>query len=165
MGKRTCLLMITGFFGVLAAANAQTAPTATAPAATAPAATAPAVTAPAAPPAPGTTNAFDGKYRLVSSTPTSKMYTAYNGQMGMCPNRKPGPLHIVGGRVHYMTATGYRLGGMAGSQGELTLRSEMLTSSRPTRLQASGTVDANGTVRVQQKGPSCNYDFVWQKRS
>jgi hypothetical protein len=128
--------------GLLAAANAQTAP-----------------------PAPGTTNVFDGTYRVVSSTPANKMYTAYNGQMGMCPNRKPGPLHIVGGRVHYMTITGYRLGGTVGPQGELTMRSEMVGSSRPARLQASGTVDANGTVHVHQEGSSCSYDFVWQKRS
>jgi hypothetical protein len=142
MRKRTSLLAIGGFFGLLAAASAQTVP-----------------------PAPGTANAFDGKYRVVSSTPASKMYTQYNGQMGICPNRNPGPLHIVGGRVHYMAASGYRFGGTVGPQGELTLRSEMVGSSRPARMQASGTIDANGTVHVHQKGSSCSYDFVWQKSS
>jgi hypothetical protein len=142
MRKHIGLLSIVGSFGLLAAANAQTAR-----------------------PAPGTTNAFDGTYRVVSSTPASKMYTAYNGQSAMCPNRKPGPLHIVGGRVHYMAASGYRFGGTVGPQGKLTLRSEMVGSSRPARMQASGTIDANGTVHVRQMGSSCSYDFVWQKRS
>lgn len=52
-----------------------------------------------------------------------------NGHSAQCPNRKPGPLHIVGGRVDYTTATGYRLEGTVGSQGELTMRSEMVASS------------------------------------
>ena len=142
MRKRTSLLAISGLFGLLAAANAQTAT-----------------------PAPGAGTTFDGTYRVVSSTPTNKMYTAYNGQMGMCPNRKPGPLHIVGGRVHYMTDSGYRLGGTVGPQGELTLRSEMVGSSRPARLQASGTIDLGGAAHLHQKGSSCSYDFAWQKRS
>jgi hypothetical protein len=62
-----------------------------------------------------------------------------------------------------MTATGYRLGGTVGRQGELTMRSEMVGSARTARMQASGTIDANGTVHVHQKGSSCSHDFVWQK--
>ena len=116
-------------------------------------------TASPAPVAPG----LDGTYRVVSSTPASKMYTAYNGQMGICPNRRPGPLHIVHGQVHYMTATGSRLGGTVGPQGELTMRSEMVGGARPAHMQASGTIDANGTVHVHQQGSSCSYEFVWQK--
>ena len=133
------LLSAVSILGLIAAAHAQTASP--------------------APVAPG----LDGTYRVVSSTPASKMYTAVNGQMGICPNRKPGPLHIVSGRVHYMTATGYRLGGTVGPQGELTMRSEMVGSARPARMQASGTIDANGTVHIHQKGSSCSYDLVWQK--
>jgi hypothetical protein len=128
-----------GFIGLLAAANAQTAP----PAAT------------------GRT--FDGTYRFVSSTNVNQMYTSYNGQSGMCPNRKPGPLHIAGGRAHYKTPTGYRLGGTVGPQGELALRSEMVGSSRPARLQASGSIDASGTAHIRQMGSSCSYDFVWKR--
>jgi hypothetical protein len=139
MKIRIGLLSAVPILGLIAAAHAQTASP--------------------APVVPG----FDGTYRAVSSTPTNKMYTAYNGQMGICPNRKPGPLHIVRGRVHYMTDTGYRLGGTVGPQGELTMRSEMVGSSRPARLQASGAIDANGTVHVHQQGSSCSYDFVWQK--
>jgi len=139
MPRRNGLLSIVGFFGLLAAANVQTAPAAAA----------------------GT--AFAGTYRLVSSTKVNEMYTSYNGQMGMCPNRKPGPLRIAAGRVHYTGATGYRLEGTVGSQGELTMRSEMVGSSRPASLQASGKVDGSGTAHVRQIGSSCSYDFVWQK--
>ena len=91
------LLAIIGVFGWAAAADAQTVASATAG------------------------MAFDGKYRFVSSTPVNSMYTSYNGQTGMCPHRKPGPLHIAGARVHYTAGTGYRFDGMVGPQGELTM--------------------------------------------
>lgn len=42
-----------------------------------------------------------------------------NGHSAQCPNRKPGPLHIVGGRVDYTTATGYRLEGTVGFSGRV----------------------------------------------
>lgn len=141
MLRQMGLLSIVGFFGLLAAANAQTAPSATG----------------------GT--AFDGTYRLKSSTKVNNMYTAYNGQMGMCPNRKPSPLHIVGGRVHYTAGSGYRFGGTVGPQGELTMQSEMIGGSRPARMQASGAIDASGTAHIRQMGSACSYDFVWQKSS
>jgi hypothetical protein len=141
MLRQMGLLSAVGFFGLLVAANAQNAPSATG----------------------GT--AFDGKYRLVSSTKVNDMFTAYNGHMGMCPNRKPGPLHIVGARVHYTSGTGYRFDGTVGPQGELTMRSEMVGSSRPARMQASGAVDASGTAHARQKGSSCSYDFLWRKTS
>ena len=133
------LLSAVSILGLIAAAHAQTASP--------------------APVAPG----FDGTYRVVSSTPTSKMYTAYNGQMGICPNRRPSQLHILHGQAHYTTATGYRLGGTVGPQGELTMRSEMVGGARPARLQAPGTIDANGTVDIHQRGSSCSYDLVWKK--
>jgi hypothetical protein len=141
MRRQIGLLSVAGFFGLIAAANAQTAP-------------------------PGTTGtAFDGTYKFVSSTKVNEMYTSYNGHSGMCPDRKPGTLHIVGGRVHYTAATGYRFGGTVGSQGELTMRSEMVGGSRPARMQASGAIDGSGVVHVRQMGSSCSYDFVWQRRS
>ena len=141
MPRQSGLLSIVGFFGLLAVANAQTAP------------------------APAAGTAFNGTYRFVSATKVNEMYTSYNGQMGMCPNRKPGALHIAGGRAHYTAATGYRFEGTIGSQGELTMRSEMVGSSRPAHMQASGKVDGSGTAHVRQTGSACSYDFVWQKRS
>lgn len=107
---------------------------------------------------------FDGTYRLVSSTKVNEMYTSYNGQMGMCPDRKPGPLHVMGRRVHYTTATGYRLEGTVGPQGELTMRSEMIGGSRPARMQASGSIDGGGAAHIRQTGSSCSYEFVWQNK-
>src|SRR6201995_4423324 len=99
MQKQIGLIFTVGFFGLLTAANAQTAPSAT------------------------TGATFDGTYRLVSSTNVNDMYTSYNGHSAMCPHRKPGLLHIVGGRAHYTTPTGYRLGGTVGPKGEVKLRS------------------------------------------
>lgn len=141
MRKQIELLSIVGFFGLLAAANAQAPSSSTA----------------------GTT--FDGTDQFVSSTKVNDMYTLYNGQMGRCPDRKPGPLHIAGGRADYTAATGYRLEGAVGSQGELTMRSEMVGSTRPARMQASGTVDGSGMAHVRQRASACSYDFVWQKQS
>jgi hypothetical protein len=70
MRRQIGLLSMIGFFGLLAAANAQ------------------------APSSSSAGASFDGTYRPVSSTKVNDMYTSYNGQMGRCPDRKPGPLHI-----------------------------------------------------------------------
>jgi hypothetical protein len=139
MQIRTGLIAAVSFLGLLGAANAQTAMPA------------------------NTGTALNGTYRVVSSQKVNAMYTSYNGQTAQCPNRRPGPLHIAAGHVHYTTATGVRLAGMLGPQGELTMRSEMLSGSRPTHLEASGAVEPNGTAHVRQTGSSCSYDFVWHK--
>jgi hypothetical protein len=110
-------------------------------------------------------SSFDGTYRVVSSERVNQMYTSYNGQSAQCPNRKPRPLHVVGGRAHYTTATGYRLKGVVGPQGELTMQSAMLGGSRPFHMGATGSVDGSGAAHVRQTGASCSYDFVWQKPS
>jgi hypothetical protein len=141
MRKQIGLISAVGFSGLFAAANAQAPSSSTA----------------------GTT--FDGTYRFVSSTKVNEMYTSYNGQTVQCPNRRAGPLHIVDGRVHYATSTGYRLAGMVGPQGELTMRSiTMVASSRPFRIQASGSIDGSRTAHVRQRASACNYDFVWQRQ-
>ena len=64
------LLSIVGFFGLLAVANAQTAPAPT---------------------------AFDGTYRPVSWAKANAMYTDKTGRTAPCPDRRPGPLHIANG--------------------------------------------------------------------
>ena len=132
-----------GFFSLLAAANAQ---------------------APAPPPA-GT--AVDGTYRLVSSANVNATYTSRKGQTAPCPPRRAGPLHIENGRVRYTTATGIRVRGTVGPQGELALRAAAPSSwaNQPIDLTVSGTVDGSGTARVRQLSHSCSYDFVWQKAS
>ena len=72
MPRSIGLLSIVGFFGLLAAANAQTVPAPT---------------------------VFDGTYRPVSWTKANAMYTDKTGRMAPCPNRRPGPLHIANGEV------------------------------------------------------------------
>jgi hypothetical protein len=142
MSKPIGLLSIVGFLGLLASANAQTAP-----------------------PTTGGTP-FDGTYQLVSSTRANAMATEVTGQMTRCPDRTPGPLHIVGGRADFTTDTGNQLTGRVGPQGVVTMRStNMVGGARPAHLQASGTVDASGTAHILQKGSSCSYDYVWRKQS
>jgi len=145
VSKAVGMLSVVGFFGLLAAANAQT-------------------------PAPSTAGtAFDGTYTLVSAAPVNQTYTARSGQLGQCPNRRAGPLHIENNRARYTTATGNKLRGTVGSQGELSMR--VITppnsggSYRPVEVNLNGSVDPNGTVHARQIGNSCSYDFVWQKRT
>jgi hypothetical protein len=136
-------LSVVGFFGLFAAAEAQAPPPAT----------------------PG--KAFDGTYRPVSSANVNATYTTRKGQTGPCPSRRAGPLHIANGQARYTTATGYRVRGTVGPQGELAMRAAGPSSwaSQPIDLSVSGTVDGAGTARVRQLSHSCSYDFVWQKAS
>jgi hypothetical protein len=116
--------------------------------------------------APAPSPAFDGTYHVVSSTPVNQTYTDKTGRTAPCPNRKPGPLHIANGLARYTTATGYKVRGSVGSQGELAL-SILAPSgnSRPLDMTVSGNIDNTGTVRVRQTSNSCSYDFVWQRAS
>ncbi|HMD64406.1 MAG TPA: hypothetical protein VKF83_10585 [Stellaceae bacterium] len=138
MRRRIGLLGIVGFFGLVAAADAQT-PSSTA----------------AAP--------FDGTYRLVSSAKVNNMYTTKKGLMAQCLDRTPGPLKIVDGRARYTSATGYRVRGTVGPQGELAMRSSTPGGSRPIEINVNGTIDGTGTIRARQISNACSYDFVWQK--
>jgi hypothetical protein len=143
MPRLVGLLCVVGFFGSLIAANAQT----------------------PAPSTAGTT--FDGTYALVSAAKVNQTYTARSGQLGQCPDRRAGPLHIENGRVRYTTATGNKLRGTVGPQGELAMRIITPPNTgggyRPVEINLSGSVDGSGTVRARQIGNSCSYDFVWQK--
>jgi hypothetical protein len=138
MRRRIGSLWIVGFFGLVAAADAQT--------------------------PPSTASAqFDGTYRLVSSAKVNNMYTTKKGQTVQCPDRTPGPLRIEHGRARYTSATGYRLRGGVGPQGELAMRSSGPGISRPIDISVSGTIDGTGTARARQTSNACSYDFVWQK--
>ena len=143
MQKNISWLWVVGFFGFLAAADAQTPP----------------------PLAAGTP--FDGTYRLVSAARMTATYTTRKGQTGQCPDRRAGPLHIANVQARYTTATGYRVRGTVGPQGELAMRAVAPSSwaNQPIDLSVSGTVDGAGTARVRQLSHSCSYDFVWQKAS
>jgi hypothetical protein len=141
MQKHIGWLWAVGFYSSLAAANAQTTPPATAGA------------------------PFDGTYRLVSAAKVNATYTTRKGQTGQCPDRRAGPLTIKNGQARYRTASGSRVRGTVGPQGELTMRSVAPGSwgSQPVDINLNGAVDGAGTVRARQIGHSCSYDFVWQK--
>ena len=144
MGKPIGLLGVIGFFGLLAAANAQT------------------------PPPAGAGASFDGTYRFVYSAKVNPTYTTRNGQTGFCPDRRPGPLHVANGRARYTTTTGYRLTGTVGPQGELAMRviappNSSNAGAFPLEINANGTIDGTGMALARQLSHSCSYDFVWQK--
>ena len=144
MRRRIGLLWIVALFGLLTAADAQTQ-------------------------APSTARGpFDGTYRFVSSAKLSATYVTRNGRTGPCPDRREGPLHVEGGRARYTTATGYKLRGTVGPQGELELHvvappNASNAGSAPIDLVVNGSIDGSGTVHARQISHSCSYDFVWQK--
>jgi hypothetical protein len=142
MRRQIGLLWIVGFFGLLAAADAQT----------------PSSSSAGAP--------LDGIYRFVSSAKVNKTYVTRGGKMGECPDRAAGPLTIAQGQARYTSATGRQLEGTVGSQGELAMRFLAPPDSngyRPIELTVSGRIDGTGTVRARQRSNSCSYDFTWQK--
>jgi hypothetical protein len=118
-------------------------------------------------PAPaGAVTAYDGTYRAVSATRVNSTYTTRKGRTLACPNRRPGPIHIVNGLARYTTATGYKLRGNVGPQGQLAMVIEAPPTSggaNPIQMNTDGNVDAAGTIHARQRGYSCSYDFVWQK--
>jgi hypothetical protein len=71
----------------------------------------------------------------------------------------------MNGKARYTTATGYKVRGTVGPQGELAMRAIEPNSwaGQPIDLSVSGTVDGTGTARVRQLSHSCSYDFAWQK--
>ena len=132
---------LVGLFGLLAAANAQTASAPT---------------------------AFDGTYRPVSWAKANAMYTDKTGRTAPCPTRRPGPLHIENGEVRYTTSSGYKLRGTIDPQGQLAMGliapgNARSAGATPLSLNTYGQIDSTGTARVHQSGASCSYDFAWQK--
>ena len=142
MRRTIGLLAILGFFGLVAAAEAQ-----------------------APPPSTGGTQ-FDGTYRLASSVRVNKTYTSRKGQMGQCPNRVAGPLTIAQGQASYTSATGYQVQGTVAPQGQLEMRASAPPTtggSQPIQIILNGAIDNTGTIRARQRSNLCSYDFVWRK--
>lgn len=148
MQKHIGLLWTVGFFGVLAAAHAQTVPPPTA------------------------TTQFDGTYGFVSATTLNETYmTTWRTLMGRCGDiRRMGPLTIAAGQAQYsgfgrVSKEGFQ--GTVGPQGELTMKlaAPASHSSLGVEIVTRGTIDGNGTVRARQMGRSCSYDMVWQKQA
>ena len=87
--------------------------------------------------------------------------------MGQCADRTAGPLTIAQGEAQYTTATGYRLQGPVGPQGQLAMRSLTPPGSngyQPLDILVNGSIDNSGIARARQVSNSCSYDFVWQKQ-
>jgi hypothetical protein len=146
MHKSVGLLWITGFFGLLVAADAQT----------------------ASPPA--ATAQFDGTYAFVSATKLNETFTTT--RMRPCGDvRKMGPLTIANGQAQYsgfgpVTKAGFE--GTVAAQGELAMRLASTPASKSSlgvEMITRGTIDGNGTVRVRQIGRACSYDLFWQKET
>jgi hypothetical protein len=144
-------LWILGLFGLLAAANAQTASPPTA------------------------TTQFDGTYAFVSATKLKETYTTrVTNRIGRCGDYTGRPLTITNGQARYpglgrLTSAGFE--GTVGPQGELALR---LASTPATRAAGAspgveiiinGKIESNGTVRARQIGYGCSYDLSWQKQT
>ena len=92
---------------------------------------------------------------------TDSWANAHTGNRGRCTLRTV--------KARYTTATGDKLRGTVGPQGQLAMRILTPTNSsnagsRPVEVNLNGSVDANGTVHARQIGNSCSYDYVWQKR-
>jgi hypothetical protein len=148
MQKRIGWFWIIGFFGLLAAADAQT------------------------PSPPAVTTQFDGTYAFVSATKLNETYmTTWRTRMGRCGDiRRMGPLTIAAGQARYsgfsrVTKEGFE--GTVGPQGELSLRlaAPASRSSLGVEIITRGIIDGNGAVRARQTGRSCSYDLVWQKET
>jgi hypothetical protein len=145
MQMGTGCLWTVGFFGLLAAADAQTPPSST------------------------TVAAFDGTYEFVSSTKLAETYIATGtSRMAQCPERIPGPLTIVKGQPRFSISIPGKpaeFEGTLGPQGELTMRSVLSnTGARPTQRMLNAMIDVNGMVRARLNGVNCNYDFIWRKQ-
>jgi hypothetical protein len=108
---------------------------------------------------------FDGNYQVVSSTRVNQTFVQRGGQMGFCPEARPGPLVIAQNRVSYITESGRRLDGTVAPNGQIDIRYADPTSFQPTRVNVTGSVDRSGIVRLRQEGNSCSYDIVWQRRA
>lgn len=146
-------LWIVGFFGLLAAADAQT----------------------ASPPVASTQ--FDGTYAFVSRTKVNKTYAVLgSNRIGQCGGRGSArgdhrrPLTIANGRAQYITANGIQYDGTVSSQGELAMRSATPSNwggweGVGREITIFGKIDGGGTVHARQVSYNCSHDLMWQKES
>jgi hypothetical protein len=144
MPKGAGWLSLVGFFGLAAAADAQTPSDQTAG------------------------SQFDGTYALVSSTKLTQTFVqSQTGRMRPCPDWEVGPLTIARGQARLSAASSSAVSaafeGMVGSQGELAMRSVNPATDEPSERLLNGRIDGTGTARARLTGRFCTYDFVWRK--
>jgi hypothetical protein len=61
---------------------------------------------------------FDGTYQLYSSTKITESFVSRGGNVGFCPDRKPGALTVVDGRARYISESGANLDAPVQSNGQ-----------------------------------------------
>ena|SRR5437764_12937870 len=141
------LLWTIGFFGLVATANAQTAPFPTA------------------------TMQFDGTYAFVCQANVNETWRDFHNRERLCGprSRTPGPLTIVNGQARYTGAGGREFEGTVGPQGELTMRAPPEPFGRcggcsPGILRSlHGRIDRTGMVHARVITGGCNWDLSWRK--
>jgi hypothetical protein len=138
MHKVRGLLSVIGFFGLLAAADAQTSP-------------------------PAANTQFDGTYAFVSATKLNETYlTTGTTRIGRCGEIKGGPLTIVNGQARYSPARFFE--GTVGSQGEFLLRNVAEPVGRAAG--AAPGVEIIIYRRIDRRMTYlCSYDFIWKREA
>jgi len=104
---------------------------------------------------------FDGTYQVSSATKVTQTYVSRGGDMGQCPDRRPGPFTVANGLAKYTTETGDTLSGRVSPNGQFEMR--VVSTRASGALKVLGAIDGSGKASVRQMGNSCTYDFVWQK--
>jgi len=148
MRKHSGWSYIIGFFGLIAAAEAQT----------------------AAPPAAVTQ--FNGTYEFVSQASVNATYRTFENRERPCGprTRTPGPLTIVNGSARYTGAAGSEFEGTVGPQGELTMRSiepaPKVGWGSPGILRIfNGRIDGTGMIYARVITGGCSWDLSWRKKA
>ena len=145
MQKHVGWLWLVGFFGLLAAAGAQTSSS------------------------PSVSTEYDGAYAFVSATKVNETSRDFHNRERPCGNMgNATSLVIVNGQARYTTAKGHLVEGTVGRQGELAMRYPPDPDGRqgisPGRERpVVGRIDSNGTIRARQIGYRCSHDLTWQK--
>jgi len=104
---------------------------------------------------------FDGVYQLYSSTKITETFVSRGGNVGYCPDRKPGALTVADGRARYTSESGANLDAPVQSNGQY--ETGFVAADGSGSLRVIGAIDGSGTARVRQIGNSCSYDFVWRR--
>jgi hypothetical protein len=142
MRKGVASVWVIGFFGLPAAANAQT----------------------LSPSAPVTK--FDRTYAFVSGMTLNEISTNYNGHIVRCrTSPSAGPLTVANGQAQYTSMRGLQLEGTIGSWGELAMRYVAPVLGGFGEIITLGTIDGAGTVSARQVNYRCTYDLIWRKQS
>jgi hypothetical protein len=106
---------------------------------------------------------FDGTYQVSSATKVTETFISRGGNVGFCPDRRPGPFTVADGLARYTTESGDNLAAQVAPNGQFEMR--YVDSDGTGALRVLGAIDPNGRVYARQMGNSCTYDFVWQKQS